>query len=324
MNRNDGVRTVVGARETLVWDTQLGPSVVRARVGRSGRRPDRRRGVQHDARQHVRLPRYGDAVDETNLSKARSGDAAAMERVLTEVAPAVHRFGMRMCRHANDADDVLQDTLLAIANNLSSFEGRSSLTSWVFTLARTACSRRRRGLKNQPHVADDEAQELIDERGSPEDAVLQSELRARVNAALDRLPDQLREAIELRDVQGLSAKEAATVLDISVEALKSRLHRGRTLLRAALTTALAPARRAECPDIVAAFSQKLEGDLGDRDCAEMEKHMAGCRSCGAACDALREALAVCRMTTEGPVPPSVQARVKNAVRTWAASSSGQG
>jgi RNA polymerase sigma-70 factor (ECF subfamily) len=252
------------------------------------------------------------------LTQARAGDAAAMERVLAEVAPAVHRFGMRMCRHADDADDVLQDTLLAIANNLSAFEGRSSLTSWVFTLARTACARRRRGLKNQPLLADDAAPEPVDERASPEDAALESDMRARVNDALDRLPLQFREVIELRDVQGLSAKEAASALDISVDAVKSRLHRGRTLLREALTTALDPPRRPECPDIVAAFSQKLEGELGDKDCAEMEKHVSGCASCDAACNALRAALAVCRATTEGPVPASIQTRVKNAVRTWAA------
>ena len=252
------------------------------------------------------------------MNSARAGDAAAMERVLTEIAPAVHRFGMRMCRHADDADDVLQDTLLAIANNLGSFEGRSSLTSWVFTLARTACARRRRGLKNQPLVADDEAPEPIDERGTPEDAALERDLQARVNAALDALPLQFREVIELRDVQGLSAKEAAVALDVSVEALKSRLHRARAMLRASLETALDARRRADCPDIVAAFSRKLEGELGDKDCAEMEKHVSGCPACDAACSALRAALAVCRTTTEGPVPASVQARVKDAVRTWAA------
>jgi len=258
-------------------------------------------------------------VDSETLAKARAGDTAAMERVLAEVAPSVHRFGMRMCRHADDADEVLQDTLLAIANNLSAFEGRSSLSSWVFTLARTACSRRRRGLKNQPFVADDSAPEPIDERASPEDAALQRDLQTRVNNAIDRLPLQFREVLELRDVQGLPANEAAESLGITVEALKSRLHRARSALRDALTTTLDERRSpTSCPDVVTALSRKLEGELGEADCAEMEKHISNCPSCGDACSALRAALAMCRSTPNGPVPPSVQQQVKAAVRTWAA------
>jgi RNA polymerase sigma-70 factor (ECF subfamily) len=255
-------------------------------------------------------------MDEVLLTRARAGDAAAMERLLTEVAPAVHRFGLRMCRHPNDADDVLQDTLIAVANNLASFEGRSSLQSWVFTLARTACSRRRRGLKNRPHRPEDEAPELADDKESPEDQLLRRDMTARVNAALDGLPQQFREVIELRDVQGLSAKEAAEHLGLTVEALKSRLHRGRSLLREALATNVERGR-ADCPDVVAAFSKKIEGDLSNADCAVIEKHVNGCPSCKAKCDALREALALCKATTEGPVPPAVQHRVREAVRSWA-------
>lgn len=258
-------------------------------------------------------------MDSDTLEKARAGDPAAMERVLAEVAPSVHRFGMRMCRHADDADEVLQDTLLAIANNLSAFEGRSSLSSWVFTLARTACARRRRGLKNQPFVADDSAPEPVDERASPEDATLERDLRARVNSAIDRLPAQFREVLELRDVQGLPASEAAASLGITVEALKSRLHRARAALRDELVTTLEERRAPTCPDIVAALSKKLEGDLAETDCAEMERHIAGCGSCNAACSALREALAICRASSSGPVPPSIQQQVKAAVRTWVAS-----
>lgn len=256
------------------------------------------------------------------LDRARSGDAIAMEQLLAEVAPAVHRFGMRMCRHPDDADDVLQDTLLDIAHKLPTFEGRSSLTSWVFTLARTACARRRRGLKNQPFVRADDAPEPIDERGSPEDAALSRDLHARVNTALDRLPLQLREVIELRDIEGLSAKEAAVSLDIGVEALKSRLHRARALLREELRAALDPPPRPDCPDIVAAFSHKLEGELAEADCADMQRHLAGCPSCEASCDTLRTALAACRLNAAGPIPSAVQAKVKDAVRRWARRAAG--
>src|SRR5690606_3525868 len=88
------------------------------------------------------------------IARAKTGDRQALETVLAQVAPAVHRFGLRMCRNVHDAEDVLQDTLLNIAKHLGEFEGRSSLSSWVFALTRSACARKRRGLKNQPPASD--------------------------------------------------------------------------------------------------------------------------------------------------------------------------
>src|SRR5512139_2295083 len=84
------------------------------------------------------------------VARAQRGDVVALEELLAEVAPTVLRFARRMCRSDADADDVLQDTLLAAATHLGEFEGRSSLSSWLFALARSACSRKRRGLANQP------------------------------------------------------------------------------------------------------------------------------------------------------------------------------
>src|SRR5271165_5430320 len=103
------------------------------------------------------------------VERARRGDAGALEELLASVAPAVERFGLRMCRNPHDADDVLQDTLLSIATHLGEFEGRSSLLSWVFALTRSACARRQRGIKNQPHVSEDDAPEPRDLAANPED-----------------------------------------------------------------------------------------------------------------------------------------------------------
>jgi anti-sigma factor RsiW len=75
---------------------------------------------------------------------------------------------------------------------------------------------------------------------------------------------------------------------------------------------------AGCPDVIALWSRKLEGDLSQGDCSTMEKHLAGCTVCGAACDALKKALVACQRARTEEVPPEVQARVKAAVRAWAA------
>ncbi|MCL2724443.1 MAG: RNA polymerase sigma factor [Polyangiaceae bacterium] len=254
------------------------------------------------------------------VARAKDGDRKALETVLASVAPAIHRFGMRMCKNVHDAEDVLQDTLLNVAMHLGDFEGRASLSSWVFALTRSACARKRRGLKNQPPAGDAHLAATRDLAPSPEARVAGQELATSLSAALDGLSEDSREVILLRDVEGLSAPEAARVLGISVDALKSRLHRAREALRVALRPVLeseldrAPA---SCPDVVALWSKKLEGDLRQGDCSAMEQHLTNCRACAGACDALKQALLACQRIRTEEVPPAIQARVKSAVRAWA-------
>ena len=254
------------------------------------------------------------------VARARKGDRQALEAVLASVAPSVHRFGLRMCKSAHDADDVLQDTLISVANHLGDFEGRSSLSSWVFALTRSACTRKRRGLKNRPPVSDDLLAETPDAAPSPETNAANHELASALSSAMDALSDDYREVILLRDIEGLSAPETASSLGISVDAVKSRLHRAREALRVALRPVHAPApvQASGCPDVAQLWSKKLEGDLSQGDCAAMEQHLSGCPVCAAACDALRGALLACQHVRTQEVPPEGQARVRAAVRAWAA------
>jgi RNA polymerase sigma-70 factor (ECF subfamily) len=255
------------------------------------------------------------------VDRARQGDREALAAVLTAIAPSVHRFGLRMCKNVHDAEDVLQDTLLNVAKHLDDFGGRSSLSSWVFAITRSACTRKRRGLKNRPPVDDQRLTETPDVAPSPEARASDQELAVALTAALDGLSDEYREVILLRDIEGLSAPETAASLSISVDAVKSRLHRARERLRTALRPVFEPVRlqqRAGCPDVTALWSQKLEGDLDPMDCSLMERHLAGCPVCGAEADALKRALLACQRVRTEPVPPDVQARVKAAVRAWSA------
>jgi RNA polymerase sigma-70 factor (ECF subfamily) len=258
-------------------------------------------------------------MDRTLLDKAQAGDRAAMEAVLAELAPQVHRFGLRMCRNATDADDVLQDTLLQIATHLPEFEGRSALSSWVFTLARTACARRRRGLKNRPAASTDALPDRSDDAPAP-DAVLETnQLAAALSSALDGLSDEHREVIVLRDIEGLTAPEAAEALSISVDALKSRLHRARSALRDAMKPWLertAPPPSPGCPEVATLWSRKIEGELRAEDCKAMEQHLEACPSCAAACDALRTVLSACAREGQGPVSDAVRERVRVALQAW--------
>ena len=253
------------------------------------------------------------------LARARTGDRAALEELLATVAPAIHRFGRRMCKNAADADDVVQEAMINIAKSLGDFEGRSSLSSWVFAITRSACARKRRGLKNQPPVSDDAVKEEVDRAPNPETRAADRELSNVLSNALDALPDGYREVILLRDVEGLSAPETAISLGVSVDAVKSRLHRARESLRDLLRPTLeplAPNPSSACPDIVAMWSRKLEGDLSQGDCSTMERHLETCPSCGTACDALKRALMACNRVRTEDVPVEVQASVKAALREF--------
>jgi RNA polymerase sigma-70 factor (ECF subfamily) len=254
--------------------------------------------------------------------RARDGDRTALEELLATIAPSIHRFGLRMCRNRHDAEDVLQDTLLNVATHLRDFEGRSSLSTWAFSLARSACARKRRGMKNRPPAEDDEGLLAKADPGpGPDVRAGEHEVALALSNALDALPDDYREAVLLRDVEGLSAAEAAMAIGVSVDALKSRLHRARESLRDALESSLEPKpalSSAACPDVALLWSRKLEGDLDQVDCTAMEEHLVVCPRCRSACDALKQALLACRRIGHGDVPPEVQARVKAAVRSWLA------
>jgi RNA polymerase sigma-70 factor (ECF subfamily) len=258
-------------------------------------------------------------MDEALVERARTGDRGAMEDLLASVAPSIRRFAVRMCRSEADADDVLQDALLSIATHLDSFEGRSSVPSWAFALTRSACARRRRGKKNQPADGDDALSSHAAEGPGPEDRVASRETTEIVARALEGLPDDYREVLLLRDAEGLTAPEAALAMGISVDALKSRLHRARAALREALRPILeadvAPPSPT-CPDVVRALSENLEGELTADACAAMAEHVDGCTSCARTCDAVKDALRACRSSTEPKVTPEIQARVRTAIARW--------
>ncbi len=253
------------------------------------------------------------------LDRARQGDRAVLEELLAQQAPAIYRFSLRMRRNTADAEDTLQDTLLAIANHLGEFAGRASFSSWLFALTRSACARRRRGQKNRPSQNLDDVPPLPSARPSPEEHAGQHELTAALTAALDQIPETYREVLLLRDVEGLSASEAAEALGVSVDALKSRLHRARQALREAMHPILeaeSPRPGPACPDIISAWSRKLEDELSSDDCAALEKHILRCPSCGAACNALKRSLAACQRLGTEEVPPAIQSQVKTAMRRF--------
>ena len=263
-------------------------------------------------------------ADATLLENARRGDRAALEQLLSKYEARIFRFGMRMCRDREDAQDVLQETLLALTKGVADFRGASSLSTWLFTVARSFCIKQRRRSKHAPSAvaslsSDHVAEQVASNDAAPDERSEQRELQRALSDAIAALDLKYREVLLLRDVEGMTAAEVAEVLGISVEATKSRLHRARAQLREALSPQLSPrssspAAQGTCPDVLTLLSKKLEDDIDAQACAEMERHVERCPRCKDACDALRRTLALCRTAPAGDVPPAVQAAVREAMR----------
>jgi RNA polymerase sigma-70 factor (ECF subfamily) len=213
-----------------------------------------------------------DNGDTELLAKIRAGDAQALSRLLARYESRVYAFGMRLCREPEDARDVLQETMLTLARSADGFEGRSSLSTWLFTVARSFCIKQRRRRAGAPkHLESLDDTERFDATAlpapdrAPDDSAADRELAAAIDAALDRLEPTLRDVVVLRDIEGLSAPEAAEVLGVSVAATKSRLHRARAQLRALLAPVFGLPPQSEtapdCPDIQRLWSAHQEGDV---------------------------------------------------------------
>jgi RNA polymerase sigma-70 factor (ECF subfamily) len=250
--------------------------------------------------------------DTTLLEAYRGGDEAALAALLDRWAPSVHRFGLKMCRNPQDADDVLQDTLLAAARGVREFRGGSSLSTWLYTIARSFCIKQHRKRPAEP--IGDEVMRLSSPIAAPDEAASDKEIGGALEDAIGALAPMYREVLLLRDVEGLTAPETAEVLGIAVDAVKSRLHRARIAVRERVAPLLVPRpepRGAACPDVVPMLSRYLEGEIGPEQCAEMDRHVAGCARCRAECDSLRRVLALCKNESKaGVVPPDVQRAVQ--------------
>ena len=167
--------------------------------------------------------------------------APDFERVVEENADFVYNVALRMMGNPEEAEDVAQDAFLSAYRAYDRFRGESRASTWLYRVTVNAALMRLRKTKPARDLTQTGLDdiEVADWTASPHDEAVNAELREALTGGLKQLEPSLRAAVVLRDVQGLSSTEAAEVLDISVPALKSRLHRARVLLRQHLSSAVA-------------------------------------------------------------------------------------
>jgi RNA polymerase sigma-70 factor (ECF subfamily) len=178
----------------------------------------------------------GDAL----LRRLQSGDPLAFAQFVEENQSQVYNLALRMLNDPQEAEDVLQETFLNAYKALPGFEGRSSLSTWLYRIASNASLMRLRKKQpatvsvDEPLVLDDGdsvPRQLVDWSNLPEDELLSNEARQVMDEAVTELPEALRIVFILRDLEGLSTAETGEVLGLSTGAVKTRLHRARLWLR---------------------------------------------------------------------------------------------
>ena len=182
---------------------------------------------------------YAELADEILVGRAQGGDSRAFDELVRRYREKVYRLSFKILRHEGDAAEALQDAFLSAFRGLKNFKAESTFSTWLYRIATNASLmkyRKRRDdhvslEQSQSRNADAEALEVPDWSTQPVDELLNAELRVVMQDARDRLPEELRTVFVLRDEEGLSNADVAETLDLSVAAVKSRLHRARLSLR---------------------------------------------------------------------------------------------
>ena len=158
---------------------------------------------------------------------------ADFDRIVEEHSSFVYNVAFRMMGNPQDAEDVAQEAFISAYRAFGRFRGESKVTTWLYRITVNAALMRLRKEKKARTLTQTGLDDVVipDWSDAPFRAASDSELGDRMRDGIEMLPDDMKAAVVLRDMEELSNAEAAEVIGISVPALKSRLHRGRVLLR---------------------------------------------------------------------------------------------
>jgi RNA polymerase sigma-70 factor (ECF subfamily) len=176
------------------------------------------------------------------VGRMRAGDGSAVADLASLYGPRIQQLAFRYLTNWEDAEEVSQDVLLKVYRKIDAFRGDSALSSWIYRITfNTAMSRLRtarfsKHVEMQPAEIETDSAEHVqaepaDWSDLADDQVMRTQMRTQLIAALRHLPEVYRIPVLLRDINGLSTEEASAILHVKPQTLKSRLHRGRLILR---------------------------------------------------------------------------------------------
>jgi RNA polymerase sigma-70 factor, ECF subfamily len=171
------------------------------------------------------------------IERAKAGDRLALTELVKKYEQTVYNFAFKICRNKDKAENTMQETFLSMVKNISQFDSKSKLSTWLYTIVSNHCLMMARSRKKEAYTSFDDEDALIDKREiidwsvSPERIAENNELKKVLDDSIEKLPADYRIVFLLRDVEGLSTEETGKIVDLSVPAVKSRLHRARAFLR---------------------------------------------------------------------------------------------
>lgn len=174
--------------------------------------------------------------EEKLIELAQSGDRKALAELVKLYEQTVYNFSFKICRNKDKAEHTMQETFLSMVKHLNQFSGNSKLSTWLYRVVSNHCLMLARSEKNNlTSLEDDEANinesEIADWKIAPDQITENNELKNVLDDAIKKLPADYRIVFLLRDVEGLSTEETAKIVELSIPAVKSRLHRARAFLR---------------------------------------------------------------------------------------------
>lgn len=184
------------------------------------------------------------AAHEFSIDALRSGDRAEFARLVDAYSAPIYRLGLKMLGNPQDAEDILQNTFLNALTHLADFEGRSSVATWLYRIASNEALmliRRKKNVVNLDDFQPEDAEEtplpevFVDWSAMPEDELLSGESKKALDLAVQKLPESLRMVFLLRDIEGISIRDTAEILNLTETNVKTRLLRARMFLREQLS-----------------------------------------------------------------------------------------
>jgi RNA polymerase sigma-70 factor (ECF subfamily) len=173
------------------------------------------------------------------IAEFQKGKQSSFEELIQRYSNKVFSLASRLTRNTEDAEEVLQDVFVTVFRKIAGFEGKSSFSSWLYRVTVNAAFMKLRKRRQDPSVSLDEilthvsiVPALKSHENSHVDSVsIRHQMREALEQAISKLPDEYRPVFILRDIDGLTSREVGKILDLTVPAVKSRLHRSRLMLR---------------------------------------------------------------------------------------------
>ena len=257
------------------------------------------------------------AIDQA-LQLIRENRPESTDRALALLQSTVYSFSMKVCGHRQDAEDTMQDVLLKSIPYLAKFDSPQALTVWLYKVARNQCvsSHRGRKVSRSRNLSLDELmldsielrKLLLSEPPGPEDTLLNNESAEQLKQGIMAVPLQYRLVLVLHDMEDLSAKEVAQIMDLRAGTVRVRLHRARLCLRRELARLSKGGRKVTftfhasaegpkppaCRRMFAALSDFIDGVIDNSVRDEMDRHLHECESCQVLLTSFKSAVAQCR------------------------------